>query len=103
MYKIRKGDTIQITKGKDAGKKGKVLALLSEGKRALVEGLNMVKKHKRQTRQDQQGGIVSIETPISIANLQFVCKHCNRSTRVGFSVLKDGTKTRICKSCKEAI
>ena len=103
MYKIRKGDTVQITKGKDAGKKGKVLALLSEGERALVEGLNMVKKHKRQTRQDQQGGIVSIEMPISIANLQFVCKHCNRPTRVGFSVLKDGTKVRICKSCKEAI
>jgi large subunit ribosomal protein L24 len=103
MYKIRKGDTVQITKGKDKGKKGRVLFLLSEGKRALVEGLNMVKKHKRQTRQDQQGGIVSIETPINISNLQFVCKHCNRAVRLGFSVLKDGTKTRICKNCKEPI
>lgn len=103
MYKIRKGDTVQITKGKDKGKKGKVLTLLPEGKRALVEGLNMVKKHKRKTSQDQQGGIVSIEMPISVANLQFFCKHCNRPVRLGFSLLKDKTKTRICKSCKEAI
>ena len=103
MYKIKKGDTIQITKGKDKGKKGKVLSLLNEGKLALIEGLNMVKKHKRQTRQDQQGGIVSIEMPISIANLQIVCKQCNKPARVGFSVQKDGSKVRICKSCKEAV
>jgi len=103
MYKIRKGDTVQITKGKDKGKKGKVLNLLPTGTRALVEGLNMVKKHKRQTRQDQQGGIVSIEMPVSIANLQIVCKQCNKPSRVGFSVQKDGTKVRICKSCKEVI
>ena len=103
MYKIRKGDTIQITKGKDKGKKGKVLNLLSTGTRALIEGLNMVKKHKRQTRQDQQGGIVSIEMPINIANLQIVCKQCNKASRVGFLVQKDGTKVRICKSCKEVV
>ena len=107
MLKIRKGDIVQAVKGKDAGKKGKVLNILSEkereGKRALVEGINLVKKHKRQTRQDQQGGIVSIEAPISIANLMLVCKSCQRPVRVGFSILKDNTKARICKSCKEAI
>lgn len=103
MYKIKKGDTVQITKGKDRGKKGKVLFVLAEGKNALIEGLNMAKKHKRKTSQDQQGGIISIEKPVNMANLNYVCKNCNRPTRVGFSVLKDGTKTRICKSCKEAI
>ncbi len=103
MQKIRKGDTVQITKGKDKGKKGRVLTLLAPGTHALIEGLNMVKKHKRQTRQDQQGGIVSIEMPVSMANLQLVCKSCNRPTRVGFSVSQDGLKSRICKSCKEAI
>ena len=103
MRRIRKGDTVQIAKGKDKGKKGRVLNLLSSGTHALIEGLNMVKKHKRKTHQDQQGGIVSIEMPVSIANLRFLCKHCNRASRVGFSILKDGTKVRICKSCKEAI
>jgi large subunit ribosomal protein L24 len=103
MYKIRKGDTIQVIKGKDKGKKGKVINILPEAGRALVEGINTVKKHKRQTRQDQQGGIVSIEMPISLGNIMMFCKHCTRPARVGFAVLKDGQKNRICKSCKEAL
>jgi len=103
MFKIKKGDTVQIIAGKDKGKKGKVLGLLPEGRRALVEGLNLVKKHKRQTRQDQQGGIVSVEAPLSISNLMLFCKQCNRPVRVGITVLKDGTKSRFCKSCKEGI
>ncbi len=103
MSKIKKGDIAQITKGKDRGKKGKVIAIFPEEKRALVEGLNLVKKHKRQTRQDQQGGIVSIESPIAIANIMLVCKHCNRPARVGFKVETDKTKSRFCKACKEVI
>jgi len=103
MFKIRKGDTVQIIKGKDSGKKGKVLKIYPREKRALVEALNLVKKHKRQARQDQQGGIVSIEAPLSISNLMFVCKTCNAPVRLGFSVLKDKTKSRFCKSCKEAV
>jgi large subunit ribosomal protein L24 len=103
MQKIRKGDTVCVIKGKDVGKRGKILKMLSEGKRALVEGINLVKKHKRQTRQDQQGGIVSIEAPISIANLMLFCKKCDRPVRAGFTVLKDQTKVRFCKSCKETI
>lgn len=103
MHKIRKGDLVQICKGKDKGKKGKVINLVSSGERALVEGLNLVKKHKRQTRQDQQGGIVSIESPISIANLMFVCKSCNRPVRLGFKTLDDGKKSRFCKACNEVI
>ena len=103
MQKIRKGDTVQAIKGKDKGKKGKVLNVSSETGRALVEGLNLAKKHKRQSSQDQKGGIISIEMPISVSNIALVCKSCNRATRVGFTILKDGTKSRICKSCKEAI
>lgn len=103
MFKIRQGDTVQVIKGKDVGKKGKVLEVLPNKARALVEGINLFKKHKRQTRQDQQAGIVSIERPISIANLMVLCKHCAKPSRVGFKLLNDGTKARFCKSCKEAI
>lgn len=103
MYKIRREDTVQVIKGKDAGKKGRVLKIFSASNKALVEGINMAKKHKRQTRQDQQGGIVSIELPISISNLMFSCKNCGRPARVGFKVLADGSKSRFCKSCNEAI
>ncbi|MDD5652998.1 MAG: 50S ribosomal protein L24 [Candidatus Omnitrophica bacterium] len=103
MLKIRKQDTVLVIKGKDAGKKGRVLQILSENKKALVEGINFVKKHKRKTQQDQQGGVVSIESPISLSNLMLICKGCNRPTRVGFTVLADKTKQRFCKSCKEVI
>lgn len=103
MQKIKKGDTIQAIKGKDKGKKGKVLSVSLETGRALVEGINMAKKHKRQSSQDQKGGIISIEMPISVSNIALVCKSCNQMTKVGFAISKDGTKSRICKSCKEVI
>jgi len=89
--------------GNDRGKKGKVLKVFTETRRALVEGINLVKKHRRKTREDQAGGVVSIEAPISLFNLMLVCKHCNRPVRVGFMLLKDGSKSRVCKACKEAI
>lgn len=103
MQKIKKGDTIQVTKGKDRGKKGKVLSVSLETGRALVEGINLAKKHKRQSSQDQKGGIISIEMPLSVSNIALVCKSCNHAAKVGFTISKDGTKSRICRSCKEVI
>lgn len=103
MLKVKKGDIVQVIKGKDRDKKGKVLQIFLEKKRALVEGVNLIKKHKRQTRQDQQGGIVSLESPVCLSNLMFFCKRCNRPVRIGFNFSKDGTKSRFCKSCKEVI
>lgn len=103
MLKIKKNDTVQVVKGRDRGKKGKVLQILSGAKRALVEGINLVKKHKRKAKQDQQGGIISIESSISLANLMLFCKHCNRPVRVGFKAVKDTQKLRFCKSCKETL
>lgn len=103
MLKIKKNDTVQVVKGRDRGKKGKVLQILPGAKRALVEGINLVKKHKRKAKQDQQGGIISIESSISLANLMLFCKHCNRPVRVGFKAVKDTQKFRFCKSCKEPL
>jgi large subunit ribosomal protein L24 len=103
MQKIKKNDIVQITKGKDKGKQGKVIDVIEDGARARIEGLNLAKKHKRQSRQDQKGGIVSIEMPVSISNLMLFCKHCSKPSRVGVIILKDGTKSRICKSCKGAL
>ena len=103
MFKIKKNDTVQVTKGKDRGKKGKVLKIFPASHKAIVEGINMLKKHKRRTQQDQQGGIISIESLISVGNLALFCKHCDKPARAGFSILKDGTKSRICKICKEVL
>ncbi|MGE5308958.1 MAG: 50S ribosomal protein L24 [Deltaproteobacteria bacterium] len=103
MLKIKKGDMVQVMKGKDAGKKGKVLFVYGVSNRALVEGINMHTKHRRQTRQDQQGGIVHIEAPIAIANLMVICKACNAPSRIAFKKSKDNVKTRICKKCNEVL
>lgn len=103
MQKIRKNDFVQITKGKDKGKQGKVISVIESGRRAIVEGLNLSKKHKRQSRQDQKGGIISIEMPVSAANLMVFCRHCSKPSRTGAMTSKDGTKSRFCKACKEAL
>ncbi len=103
MLKIKKSDTVQVIKGRDRGKKGRILQILPGAKRALVEGINLVKKHKRKAKQDQQGGIISIESSISLANLMLFCKHCNRPVRVGFKAVKDAGKIRFCKGCNEAL
>jgi large subunit ribosomal protein L24 len=103
MQKIRKGDTVVAIKGKDRGKRGRVLSLLGDQKKALVEGINLFKKHRRRTQQDQQGGIVSIERPLAISNLMLVCKQCNRPTRVGILIAADKGKQRFCRLCKEVI
>lgn len=103
MNKIKKGDTVAVMTGKDKGKKGKVLRVMPETGKILVEGINFVKKHQRKTRQDQQeAGIVQVERPVHAANLMVVCKNCQAPARVGFTVLKDKTKARICKKCNEA-
>ena len=103
MFKIRRDDSIYVIAGKDKGKKGKVLKVLTESGRAIVSGINMVKKHKRRTRDDQAGGVVQLEAPISISNLMLFCKHCDRPVRSRVNVQKDGTKTRICAKCKEVL
>lgn len=103
MYKIRRDDIVTVIKGDDRGKKGKVLKVYPGEFRAIVEGINLVKKHRRRTREDQQAGIVSIEAPINLSNLMLFCKHCNRPVRTQVTILKDKTKSRFCKLCKELI
>lgn len=103
MLKIRRGDAVQVIKGKDRGKKGNIIKIFHAQSRALVQGINLSKKHKRKTRQDQQGGIVTIELPVSICNLMFFCKHCNKASRLGFKTDKDKTKSRFCKACGETV
>ena len=103
MFKIRRNDIVQVVVGKDRGKKGKVLRLSPVDNRVIIEGINLIKKHKRRTQQDQQTGITQIPSPVDLSNLMLICKNCNKPTRAGFTILKDGTKSRICKRCKEPI
>ena len=103
MIHIKKNDTVKITAGKDKGKTGKVLKVYPERNRVIVQGVNFAKKHARRTRQDEQGGIIHRESSIDISNIQVVCTGCSRTTRLGFDVLKDGSKVRYCRKCNEAL
>ena len=103
MAKIKKNDTVMVLAGKDKGKSGKVLTVFPKKGRALVQGINFVKKHTRRTREDQQGGIIQKESSIDVSNLMVICQKCSKPARIGFTTLSDGTKTRICKKCKELI
>lgn len=103
MHKIKKNDTVHVVSGKDRGKSGRVFKVYPKDGRALVEGINYVKKHARKSQANPQGGIMQKENPIHISNLALFCKTCGKPARLGTSTLADGTKTRFCKRCKEAI
>jgi large subunit ribosomal protein L24 len=101
--KIRKNDTVVVIAGKDKGKKGKVRRALPKKNRVLVEGLNMIKRHSRARRAARQAGIIELEAPIHVSNVMLLCNKCAKPTRVGFKILDDGKKVRICRSCQEVI
>ena len=102
MSKIRKGDKVVIISGSDKGKKGEVIKLFPKEDRALVRGVNMVKRHQRPT-QRQQGGIVNKEASIHLSNLAHVDPKSGGATRVGYKTLGDGKKVRFAKKSGEVI
>ena len=101
--KIRKGDNVLVITGKDRGKKGKVRFVFPKDDRVLIEGINMIKTHSRARAQVRQRGIIEREAPISISNVMIICARCNQPVRIGKRELPDGTKTRFCHACSEAI
>jgi len=100
---IKKNDSVLVLAGKDKGKKGKVLRVDGKRDKAIVEGVNLIKKHMRPTRENPKGGILSMETPIQISNLMLVCSRCGKKTKIGYKKLTDGTKKRICKKCQKIL
>jgi large subunit ribosomal protein L24 len=100
--KIRKGDRVIVTTGRDKGRKGEVIKVYPSEGRALVSGVNMVMRHQRQSAK-QQGGIVSKEASVHLSNLAHVDPKTGEATRVGFKVLGDGRKVRFAKKSGEVI
>lgn len=100
---IKKGDTVVVVGGSDKGAKGKVLKIMTDKKRAVVEGVNMVKKHLKKRSEEEKGGIVEIPSAVHISNLMLFCKSCNKPVRSGFKVLDNGSKERICRKCQNQI
>ena len=100
--KIRKGDKVIVLTGRDKGKSGEVIEVRPSESRALVRGVNMVRRHQRQTAA-QQGGIISKEAPVHLSNLAMADPKDGKPTRIGFKILKDGRKVRIARRSGEAI
>ena len=101
---IRRNDTVIVITGKDRGKRGRVLKVLPEKNRLIVEGVNMIKRHtKPNPGKNIQGGIVEREASVHASNVQLVCPECGAHTRIGHKVLGDGRKVRICRKCEGVV
>jgi large subunit ribosomal protein L24 len=100
---IRKNDTVMVIAGKEKGKSGRVLRVLPEKQRVVIERVNFVKRHARPSRQFRQGGIIEKEASIHISNVMIMCPKCNKPVRVGTKRLEDGKKARICRKCEEVL
>ena len=98
--KIRKNDQVLVTAGKSRGARGRVLRVLSASGRAIVEHVNMIKRHTKPNPQKGiQGGILEREAPIQVSNLKLICPECGEPSRVGRKRLEDGRGARVCKRC----
>ena len=101
--KIKKGDAVQIIAGKDRGKTGKVLKMFRKDERILVEGIAVKKRHRRPKKANEKGQVVTMPSPIHISNAMLYCKTCARGVRIGYQLLDDKSKIRVCKKCKNEV
>ena len=99
---IRRDDTVVVLSGKDKGKQGKVISADPAGRKVIVEGVNVAKRHQKARRQEELSEIIKKETPIYVSKVQLVCPKCGKPTRVGHKVEGD-KKVRACKKCGAAI
>ena len=102
MQKIRKGDKVVVLAGKDKGRSGEVLSVAPKDDKAVVRGVNMIRRHQKQS-QTQEGGIISKEAPIHLSNIALADPKDGKPTRVGFQIQKDGKKVRVAKRSGEVI
>lgn len=100
---VRRGDTVLVIAGKERGKRGKVLVVLPNKGRVIVEKVNMIKRHQRPTQKLRQGGIIEREGPVHLSNVMVVCGKCDRPTRTRIQLLAEGKRARACKRCGEII
>ena len=101
---IRRNDNVVVTTGKDRGKRGRVLKVLPEKNRLIVEGVNFIKRHTKPNPQRQiKGGVMEREAPLHVRCVQLVCPECGKPTRIGRRLLGDGRKVRICRKCEGVV
>jgi large subunit ribosomal protein L24 len=101
--RLKKNDLVEVISGKEQGKTGKVLKVLREKNKVLVEKVNMIKRHTRPSPTTGQGGIVEKEAPLTVSKVMLICPKCTTATRFSLTVTTEGKKARVCRKCKELI
>jgi large subunit ribosomal protein L24 len=100
---VKAGDNVKVIAGKDKGKEGKILTVVTSSGRVIVEGVSVAKRHQKPTQQMPQGGIIEKEAPIAGSNVMLVCPACGKASRLGQKFLDNGSKVRVCKKCNEVV
>lgn len=100
--RLKKGDTIKVIAGKEKGKTGKILSTIVARDRVVVEKINLIKRHKKADAKGK-GGIVEKEGSIHISNVMYLCSKCGTGVRLGYKIMEDGKKVRVCTKCRETL
>ncbi len=102
-FKIKKNDQVMIISGREKGKTGRVIRVVPEKAKVVIEKLNMVKRHTKVSQKMKQGGIIEKEAPLDISNVMLICERCKGPVRVGKKVLEGGKSVRYCKKCGDTL
>ncbi len=100
---VKTNDQVEVIAGKDKGRVGKVLRVDRSNNLAVVEKINMIKRHTKPNQTNQQGGIIHKEALIDVSNLMVICPKCSKTSRIGRKLINDGSKIRFCKKCGEPV
>ncbi|MFH1030894.1 MAG: 50S ribosomal protein L24 [bacterium] len=101
--KIKKNDKVKIISGKDKGKEGKVIQIIPRDNLVVIEGLNLMIKHLKGQKDGKPGQKIQFPCPMAASKVMVICQHCDKQTRIGYKVLENRDKVRICKKCEEAL
>jgi large subunit ribosomal protein L24 len=100
-YNIKKNDLVMVVNGKEKGKSGRVLKVIPEKEKVLLEKINIIKRHSRPHGQQRRGGILEKEAPLHISNVMLICEKCNKPVRIGRRLVEGSKKARFCRKCGE--
>jgi large subunit ribosomal protein L24 len=100
-FNIKKNDLVMVVNGKEKGKSGRVLKVIPEKEKVLLEKINIIKRHSRPHGQQRRGGILEKEAPLHISNVMLICEKCNKPVRIGRRLVEGSKKARFCRKCGE--
>jgi large subunit ribosomal protein L24 len=102
-FHVKKNDLVMVVSGKEQGKSGRILKVLPEKKKVIIEKINFVKRHARPHGKQRQGGILEKEAPLHLSNVMLLCEKCNKPVRIGHRVVEGNKKARYCRKCGEIL